>query len=182
FFKIYFLDVLTKHYVDFKGRANRKEFWAFALFAFIPIVLLVFSGYFPYESLGLRGLRSIMPTVFFLLAIALILPTMSIATRRLHDTDKRGWWQLIFIVPFIAFLFSSLMLAMSNVIRLLEESHVIGGDPQADPAAAWAALYFWSTVTMIVLIIVLIALCILIVFLCMASKEKTRFDNELVKK
>lgn len=73
---------LTK-YADFSGRATRSEYWWFALF--FTIVLTVGAVVNEYGvAVGL---------------LALLLPITSAATRRLHDTDHSGWFQLLNLVP-----------------------------------------------------------------------------------
>ena len=81
----YFIGAL-KQYADFTGRARRKEYWMFILiYMIINIVLAV---------LGLDA-------VSMLVGLVLLIPSISIATRRLHDIGRSGWWQLIVLVPFI---------------------------------------------------------------------------------
>ncbi len=75
---------LTK-YADFQGRASRSEYWWF--FLFIVIVSVAAS----WLSDILCGLVS----------LALLVPSISAATRRLHDTERSGWWQLISLIPVI---------------------------------------------------------------------------------
>jgi len=66
-----------RNYANFRGRASRSEFWWFSLFTLI--VQLATSGF---EVIG--GLVS----------LALLLPGLAVHVRRLHDTDRRGWWVL----------------------------------------------------------------------------------------
>ena len=91
--KTYFLDVITKHYFDFNGRANRKQFWLYQLFYFIALIcvnlLLIPLG----EKAG--------AVVKLLITLALLLPTLGIIVRRLHDINFRGWWVLLNLVPFV---------------------------------------------------------------------------------
>lgn len=88
----YFIDAL-KNYAVFSGRATRKQFWMYMLvYTIIAIVLGVIDG-----ILG-------MPVLGMILALALFVPSISIGARRLHDTDRSGWWQLIGIIPLIGFI------------------------------------------------------------------------------
>jgi uncharacterized membrane protein YhaH (DUF805 family) len=66
-------------YANFSGRASRPEFWWFMLF---EIVLL-----------GVAGMVSNM--LYGIIALALILPVLSVGARRLHDIGRTGWWQLL---------------------------------------------------------------------------------------
>ncbi len=66
-------------YANFSGRASRPEFWWFMLF---EIVLL-----------GVAGMVSNM--LYGIVALALILPVLSVGARRLHDIGRTGWWQLL---------------------------------------------------------------------------------------
>ena len=79
---------ITEHYVDFQGRARRQEFWYYIL-AYVVV----------YVVLGI--VQSVMGThaLTGLLSLALFLPTLGISVRRLHDTDRTGWWVLLAAIP-----------------------------------------------------------------------------------
>ena len=86
----WYLSVL-KNYVGFSGRARRKEYWMFYLFnAIVSIVLTVLDM--------LAGLNSILT---YLYALAILLPSLALSFRRLHDIGKSAWWVLIALVPVI---------------------------------------------------------------------------------
>ncbi len=86
-----------KNYVKFQGRATRSEFWWWMLFYMIIIVVLetLAMGELQRGTTGLfTGLLSLVSLIFFL-------PTLGLEVRRLHDTDRSGWWVLISFVPII---------------------------------------------------------------------------------
>jgi uncharacterized membrane protein YhaH (DUF805 family) len=86
-----------KKYVDFSGRARRKEYWMFFLFNLIfGVVALVLDFMLGSvnENLG-YGL------FYSLFSLGIILPTWSVTVRRLHDVGKSGWWIFISLIPFI---------------------------------------------------------------------------------
>jgi uncharacterized membrane protein YhaH (DUF805 family) len=90
----WYLAALRK-YATFEGRARRKEYWMFALFnvlvAFVAGIIDALTGTFDEEiGMGLLG---------GLYALAVILPSIAVAVRRLHDTSRSGWWVLIGFVP-----------------------------------------------------------------------------------
>lgn len=91
-FMTYYWDVLKNHYVDFKGRASRKDFWMFVLFNFISFFIL---------SLILGLLGRFGSILYSLCSLAVMLPSICMSIRRLHDTSRSGWWLLIFFVPLI---------------------------------------------------------------------------------
>ena len=83
-------------YVDFKGRASRAEFWNFMLFCVLIIICgdivdaqLVGQSFWDYDSM-------FGPTAL-IINVLITLPGLSVSARRLHDIDKSGWWQLIYI-------------------------------------------------------------------------------------
>ncbi|MFY9243120.1 MAG: DUF805 domain-containing protein [Polaribacter sp.] len=103
----WYLKVL-KEYVTFTGRARRKEFWMFTLFHLIIVSILVslivlssdgfFSARYSSEPQA--------PSIFLIILLVLyilgtFLPGLAVTVRRLHDTNKSGWWYLISFVPYI---------------------------------------------------------------------------------
>ena len=85
-----------KNYVNFQGRARRKAFWMFALFNIIAIVVLAsLEGLVGLRDNGGYGILS------GLYSLAVILPALALAVRRLHDTGRSGWWILIGLIPLV---------------------------------------------------------------------------------
>lgn len=77
-------------YVTFSGRARRSEFWWFALFSVIVYVVAAVLD----AAMGSRF-------VSILASLALLLPSLAVTVRRLHDTGRSGWWVFIGIIPLI---------------------------------------------------------------------------------
>lgn len=84
----WYLKVL-QNYVGFSGRARRKEYWMFVLFNFIAGIILGIIE----AIIGLPGILS------GLYSLAILIPSLALVFRRLHDTGKSGWWILISLVP-----------------------------------------------------------------------------------
>ena len=100
-----------KNYVGFSGRARRREYWFFALFSLLMTIALSIL------DLIIFNLSSETVLVMFTGAyvLAVFIPTLAVAFRRLHDTGKSGWWSLINLVPGIGtFLFFVLLLLDSQ--------------------------------------------------------------------
>jgi uncharacterized membrane protein YhaH (DUF805 family) len=85
----WYLKVL-RQYVDFSGRARRTEYWMFQLFNIVAIIVLLLID----QVLGTGFLSTIY-------VLAVFLPSLAVAARRLHDIGRSGWWQLIGIIPII---------------------------------------------------------------------------------
>ena len=85
-----------RNYSNFSGRATRKEFWSFYLFF---IVSAIFGGF----------IDGFMGTDFVgnLIGVALLLPYVAVAVRRMHDVNKSGWFILVPIYNLVLFLTSS---------------------------------------------------------------------------
>ncbi|MGR5114365.1 DUF805 domain-containing protein [Photobacterium damselae subsp. damselae] len=92
----WYLKVL-RNYFGFKGRARRKEYWYFFLFnTIIAIVLSIADLVFKTEVTA-QG-TGMISSIYSLL---ILIPSIAVGVRRLHDLDKSGWWMLIGIIPLI---------------------------------------------------------------------------------
>ena len=89
----FYKGVIFDKYADFYGRARRAEFWNFYLVHLLIIIGLALIG--PRINLRLY----LMALMFYFLAT--IIPSLAVTVRRLHDTDKSGWWYFIGLIPII---------------------------------------------------------------------------------
>ena len=91
----YFISVVRDNYINFDGRARRKEFWTFHFFSSIFSIFALFVD----SSLGL------IDTIGFNIIYTLIIfcPAVAVSIRRMHDINKSGWWLIlsIFVFPVI---------------------------------------------------------------------------------
>jgi len=100
-----------KQYTDFSGRARRKEYWMFTLFNLIFIIVAMILD----NVLGLTAGELPYGVFYFLYALAVLIPGLAVAVRRLHDVGKSGWMILIALIPLIgAIWLLVLMLTDSN--------------------------------------------------------------------
>ena len=86
----WFIDCITKNYVNFSGRARRKEYWMFNLFNIIVCFVVIL----------LDSLLEFNYVLILIYVLAILLPSYAVTVRRLHDTGKSGWWLLLMFVPF----------------------------------------------------------------------------------
>ena len=92
-----FILCMTKKFFKFSGRASRKEYWMFFLFMMICYAIAIALD----MSLGLWDEVEAIGLFSGMLILVFIIPYTSLTCRRLHDINKSGWFQLIFIIPFI---------------------------------------------------------------------------------
>ena len=97
--------VLSK-YATFTGRAPRSEYWWFALFVFllsIPVSIVDQTLVAP--AIGYESFAESTPQILSgLMSLALLLPGIGVAVRRMHDLEKSGWWILIVLIPILGVL------------------------------------------------------------------------------
>jgi uncharacterized membrane protein YhaH (DUF805 family) len=90
----YYLEPITKHYFDFQGVVERKPFWMFVLINFLIAVGL---------EIVLRIVHlSLLSSLY---SLAVLLPSLGLAVRRLHDVGKSGWWALVGLVPVLGWIY-----------------------------------------------------------------------------
>lgn len=99
-----------KNYANFSGRARRREYWMFILFYVLISLVLVFidgmTGTFNAGSgMGLLG---------GLYALGMLVPSFAVMVRRLHDTEKSGWWSLIILIPLVGVIVLLVFLCMDS--------------------------------------------------------------------
>jgi uncharacterized membrane protein YhaH (DUF805 family) len=123
----YYTEVLQK-YAVFSGRARRAELWMFAL-----INLLISIGLAIVDSiLGTSGAAAgsgVLGTVY---SLAVLIPSIAVGVRRLHDTGRSGWWYLIVFVPLVGWI----ALIYFWVLDSQPGSNQYGPNPKGEPAAA----------------------------------------------
>jgi uncharacterized membrane protein YhaH (DUF805 family) len=95
----WFVEALKK-YAVFSGRSRRKEYWYFALFviiiSFVLSIIDLLTGAYA-RTVGVGLLSSIF-------SLAVLIPSIAVTVRRLHDIDRSGWWLLIALVPLVGWI------------------------------------------------------------------------------
>ena len=94
----WFIETMKKTF-NFSDRSRRKEYWMFMLIA--TLLMLAFTLVDAFAGLELAEDVGILSTLFSLI---LIIPSLSVTFRRLHDTGKSGWWILISLIPIIGWI------------------------------------------------------------------------------
>ena len=128
-FNDYFLGTLKNRYADFNGRARRSEYWYFVLFSLLvnlALYILTFVLGAMNETLAVIGFGLIC-----IYALAVIIPTLAVGVRRLHDTDKTGWLYLLILIPIIG----PIILLVFFVTEGTRGTNKYGADPKALPGS-----------------------------------------------
>lgn len=100
---------VLKQYLDFSGRARRKEYWFFVLFSIAFTILIIFLDEFLSRNRGyMIGL------VYIIYGVFVLLPSLSVSVRRLHDIGKSGLWILLFLIPFAGWFWLLILLCMEG--------------------------------------------------------------------
>ena len=114
----WYLGVLKK-YAEFTGRARRTEFWMFLLISVgVSVVLRI---------VGMIAGGHILSTLY---GLAVLVPSLAVGARRLHDTNRSGWWQLIALVPIVGWIVLIVFFAQEGN----KGANPFGADPKAAPA------------------------------------------------
>lgn len=136
-----------KRYARFSGRARPKEFWMFFLFILIGMIALSFldaalglghsdrwmmhQGW-PGGWRGAAGFRNSGGPLTGLFLLAMVIPYLAVAVRRLHDTDRSGWWLLLYVIPIIG----GIILLIFFVMGGTRGPNRFGPDPFDEPGGA----------------------------------------------
>lgn len=86
-----------RKYATFEGRARRKEYWFFVLFNFLAVVVLSVVD----MMIGTFDEKAEIGLLSGVYLLAVLIPSIAVTVRRLHDTDRSGWWILLNFIPVI---------------------------------------------------------------------------------
>lgn len=114
----YYVNVLKK-YAVFKGRASRKEYWMFVLFnVVISVIASILDVIFGTDSVSLKA-GSDIGLINSVYSLAVFIPSLAVAARRLHDTNRSAKWMLAFLVPVVMIPFMKVNINVVYVIPVL---------------------------------------------------------------
>ena len=99
-----------KKYAVFSGRARRKEYWYFFLFN----ILIAFAIAFVEALIGTVDPETGYGLFGALYTLAVLIPGIAVSARRLHDTNRSGWWLLIALIPLLGALVLIVFLASAS--------------------------------------------------------------------
>lgn len=131
-----------RKYADFQGRARRSEFWLFWLLlviieiAFMTIITLAGGSVAviadPSADAPMSGAAWAIFAIYMLVLLALLIPSLAVAVRRLHDTNRTGWWLLIGLIP----LLGALVLLVFYLLDGTPGPNRFGPDPKGRQASS----------------------------------------------
>ena len=121
-----------KRYAEFTGRSRRKEYWMYTLLAIgIYIVTSILD-----RIAGMNGMiAGRYGPITALVALGLIVPSLAVSIRRLHDSDRSGWWLLLGLVPMVG----EIIVLVFMVLKGTRGANRFGADPKAGEVSLKAA-------------------------------------------
>ena len=161
----YFIEAVRDKYFTFTGRATREEFWFFILFSFLVpalvwLVLFLITFIFGFDTTTL-------PVISYdIINMVIIIPSLSIAVRRLHDINRTGWWLFLLLLPVIGWIWLFIFYCQKTVdtnnrfknnpkdntglIRKAFTSHYINFSGRASRAETWASYFAFCIVLYVI--------------------------------
>ena len=105
------------NYANFSGRALRSEYWWWVVFVWIAgIIASIIDralGWSIYET-TMYGVQQSSGPVAAIVSLAVLIPGLAVLVRRLHDTDRSGWWFWLVLIPIIGWIVLIIFLASSG--------------------------------------------------------------------
>ena len=115
--------VVLKKYATFSGRAQRAEYWWFYLISTLIIIGLSLID----QATGTLDEETGVGLLNSLYSLAILIPSIAVGVRRLHDTGRSGWWLLIGLIPVIG----SIVLIVFFVLDSEPGENAYGANPKA---------------------------------------------------
>lgn len=104
------IKICFQKYADFNGRASKPEYWWFFLFCLVGALII----------------EAIAGSLSLVFSLVTILPSLSVGARRLHDINKSGWYQLIWFIPILGWIY---------MIYLMVQDGEVNGNQYGEPPA-----------------------------------------------
>lgn len=115
----WYIEALKK-YATFSGRSRRAEYWMFGLISLVVSIVLAFVE-------GMMGSPGLLGAIY---GLAVLLPSLAVTVRRLHDTNRTGWWLLIALIPIVG----AIVLLVFMVLDSEPGENQYGANPKAAAA------------------------------------------------
>lgn len=115
-----------RKYADFYGRARRAEYWLFTLLMVLVVIPVAIIGEVAEATGQLGPGTAILFLILGLIYLGLLIPSIAVTVRRLHDTNRSGWWLLISLIPLIG----GLVLFVFTVLDGTPGPNRFGSDPK----------------------------------------------------
>lgn len=115
-----------RKYADFYGRARRAEYWLFTLLMVLVVIPVAIIGEVAEATGQLGPGTAILFLILGLIYLGLLIPSIAVTVRRLHDTNRSGWWLLISLIPLIG----GLVLFVFTVLDGTPGPNRFGTDPK----------------------------------------------------
>lgn len=87
----------VEKYADFSGRASRPEYWWYSLALIVASIVVSIIE----SILGIDNMVGPYGPLSLILMLGLLVPGVAVTVRRLHDTDRSGWWILVAVIPYL---------------------------------------------------------------------------------
>jgi uncharacterized membrane protein YhaH (DUF805 family) len=133
------VQLFFKRYTDFQGRSRRAEYWWVYLFNLIIILVLymimIFIGGMAQGEMNILGILCMI--IILLYSLAVLIPGLAIAFRRMHDRDMSAWWLLLGLIPYLGGIILLVMFALPGTAG----PNKFGPDPKGGLGPTAAATF-----------------------------------------
>jgi uncharacterized membrane protein YhaH (DUF805 family) len=116
--------VVLENYANFNGRARRSEYWYFVLASIIITIIATILD----SALGINFDPLPYGYLYFIYAIAVLIPSLAVVVRRLHDVGKSGWYYFIVLIPIVGAIWLLVLLCTEGD----QGENDYGPDPKSD--------------------------------------------------
>src|ERR1022692_1043852 len=124
--------IVIKNYAGFSGRARRKEYWMYALFAIIFAIVAMLIDRILGTTFTMKGINLPYGYIYLVYVLAVLIPGFAVLVRRLHDIGKSGWLFLICLIPLVGAIWMLVLLCTDGNIG----ANKYGPNPKILPTAA----------------------------------------------